>query len=114
MTILTEKKTWERKRSPFAQLRKDRATLTQEQQANVRRALSKLVRRYGTFARLAAAMGMSIHGLMKARSPSRPQSPRLTIIVARVAECSVDDILTATWPPPVVCPRCKGCGHVPA
>ena len=114
MTILTEKKTWTRVRSPFAQHRKDRATLTPEQQANVRRALSKLVRKHGTFKRLCAAMGMSIHGLMKARSPSRPQSPRLAVIVARVAGCSVDDILTAKWHPPVTCPRCKGCGTVPS
>ncbi len=90
MAILSERKTWTRERTPFAKLRKSRATLTPEQ-ANVRRALSKLVRKHGTFARLAAHMGMSIHGLMKARSPSRPQTPRLALIVARVAECSVDD-----------------------
>lgn len=114
MTILTGNTKWQGKRSPFAQLRKDRATLTQAQQANVRRALSKLVRKHGSFKRLAAAMGTSVHGLTKARTPSRPQSPRLAIIVSRVAGCSVDDILNAVWPPPVVCPRCKGCGHVPA
>ena len=114
MTILTEKKTWTRERSPTAQHRKDRATLTPEQQANMRRALRHLVKRHGTRARLAAAMGMSIHGFAKARTPCRPQSPRLAVIVARVAVCSVDDILTAKWPPPVTCPRCKGCGQVAA
>jgi hypothetical protein len=114
MTILTEKKKWQRKRSPFAAHRKERATLTPEQQANVRRALRHLLRRFHTRARLAAAMGMSLNGYEKARTPLRGQTPRLALIVARVAECSIDDILTAKWPPPVVCPRCKGVGHVPA
>ena len=88
--------------------------LTEEQRFNVRRALTHLIRRYGSRARLAAAMGMTLDGFTKARSPSRPQTPRLALIVARVAECGVDDILTAKWPPPIVCPRCKGCGYVPA
>lgn len=115
MAILTERKTWKRERSEFSKQRKSRSTLTPEQQYNVRRALRHLLRQHGNRReKLAAAMAMSIDGYQKARSPSRPQTPRLALIVARVAGCSVDDILTAKWPPPVVCPRCKGCGVVPA
>lgn len=88
MSILTEPKKWQRKRSSFAQHRRYRAILTPEQQANVRRALRKLVRLYGSFAKLCAAMGMSIDGLMKADESAQPE--RATVAKAgthRRARC---------------------------
>ncbi|HEY3806081.1 MAG TPA: hypothetical protein VGL61_25940 [Kofleriaceae bacterium] len=114
MAVLTERKKWKREPSEFAKLRASRQKLTETEQANVRRACTVLGRRYGSFKRLCEAMGMSVYGLMKARTPKRGQSPKLALAVSRVAGCSVDDVLTGKWPPPIVCPCCNGIGYVPA
>jgi hypothetical protein len=109
MSILTEKVTWRREPSAKQRQKRTRETLTAAQQANVRRAISALRLRYGSAKVLAGMMGISAAAFWKARAPSRQQSPRLALVVARVACVSVDDVLTGAWP--AVCQHCGGTGY---
>ena len=106
MAILTEKKTWRRELSPEAERIKNLPRLTDQEKANVRRAIHFLRARYGTPSRLAEAMGITEANLEKLRSPSRPQTPRLAVIVARVAGVDVGDVISGAWPSE--CPTCGG------
>ena len=113
MSILTKRTRWSRTPSRERLIRNEQRRLTEEEQANVRRALAVLCRRLGGLSALAKAMGVTEEAITKARVPSRPQSARLALATARLAGVTFDTIVSGEWRPHVPCPRCRGAGHVP-
>jgi len=84
--------------------------LTTAEEANVLRALRFLRRRLGGNAKIARAIGVSEDAMAKAAVPSRSKSPRMAVLVARLAGVPVDKVLTGKWPPPGACAHCgRGC-----
>lgn len=104
MSILRSKRTWKNPATEQRKLRK--GALTPEQSDNVLRALRFLGKRYRTPAALAAALGVNVEAMWKARAPKRRKSARLALVVARVAGVGVDDVLAGKWPDGCECPHC--------
>lgn len=111
MSILRTKQVWIRPESIAARIKRERSQLSPVEQANVRRAIQILRKRMGTRS-LADAMGMSFAALAKAMQPTRRPVHKHAVIAARVAQCTVDAILSGAWPEPTTCPHCNGRGHV--
>jgi hypothetical protein len=107
MSILTAKRTWNRRPPPKRRLLR---VLTPTQSANVRRVLRFLAVEHGSGNKLASALGMTPRALERARVPSRRISVELTFITARIAGVGVDDVLAGRWERHV----CPSCGHVGA
>ena len=108
MSILTERKTWKRKRAPERQAAIDLRRLTPSQQRNVRRVLAHLTLELGGRHKMAAALGVSINALKKYRAAHRVLSARTLIAVARVAQVGIDDVLAGRWKRHA----CEECGCV--
>lgn len=105
MTTLRERKVWRRESSKPAKRRRF-GSLSAEEQANVRRAIHVLRIRFGSNARLARAIRMNADALQHAAVPSRRPSARLAMLVARVADVPIGDVLPGAWPKPGACPMC--------
>lgn len=104
MSILTEKRTWKRKRPPE---RFNYRKLTPTQSANVRRVLAHLTIEMGGRRNVAAALNVSLSLLEKATSPGRGPGVRHALMVARLAGVGVDDVVAGRWKRHA-CERC-GC-----
>lgn len=82
--------------------------LTQEEQAHVRAALHFLRARAGSWATLAAALGLKERTVQNA-GQGRNVSERIVFRAARFAGVTVDDLLAGKFPVKGTCPYC---GHV--
>lgn len=102
MSILSERKTWQRESAP-----REIPRLTSAQRRNVRRVLAHLVAELG--ARTAAhAMGLTEEAFGKIRQPSRKPSMRVVVLAAYVAGVETADVLAGRWETH----RCPACGHI--
>jgi DNA-binding phage protein len=113
MAILTKKQIRRRPRSAKRQIE----SLNDEERRNVRRALHWLRAVHG-HDELARAMGISPAMLYKAGTPSRKQTPRLALVLSRIAGVAVGDVISGAWPVaayprprvkvaiPEACPHC--------
>jgi hypothetical protein len=108
MAILTEKQTWRRNPEP-AQSRQLGNRLGPVERERVRMAVLYIAGRYRRRVDAAAALGITVHALIKARSPRRAQTYRLACVVARAAGVPVEKILSGLWPGDR-CPHCGGTG----
>lgn len=106
MKILRERVEWQKPRSaPRGIQHAD--TLTQEEEENVRRALAQLRRRYGSYEKLAIAMGMKSYTLWQgAKRRRRRPTAGYAIRAARLAGVPVGAILVGAWPKKGACPMC--------
>jgi hypothetical protein len=81
------------------------ADLTADEQANVRKALRFLAKRYGTFAKLAAAMkAKRATVILAARSGTVTAGTALR--ASRAAREPLELLLTGAWPKSGMCPHC--------
>lgn len=82
--------------------------LTNEEQTHVRTALRFLFNRCGGWKPLAKVLG---YGPTRAKQVAygRSVSAAMAFRVARLAQVSVDDVLTGKYPSSTACPHC---GHV--
>lgn len=105
MTILRERKTWERPRPVRETTPADE--LTADQEEYVRAALRFARVRYGAWKRLAKALGMKHFTLWQAtqRRRRRPTAG-LALRVARLVGVPVEDVLSGAWPKDGQCPTC--------
>ena len=104
MAILREVKTWRRER-PATETRRS-SDLTPEEQANARRAILFLVKRHGTVAVLAQAMGANF-GTVKSAVKTRGRvSAGIALRAARAAGVPLEDVLSGRWPVDGECPYC--------
>jgi hypothetical protein len=103
VAILRKRKVW-RKAKPNgpARLTPD---LTEDEQAHVRCALQALRRRHGSWAAVAAAMGVRGNLLVNVATSRKP-SVGVALRAARVAGVAVEDVLAGKWPKPGSCPLC--------
>lgn len=86
-----------------------RTDLSPEEQANVRRALKFLGRRFGTQATLAKALGVPRSTVRHVAYERKVGvSASMTFRVARLADVSIDALLKGEWPRSETCPHC---GH---
>jgi len=104
MSILTERKTWTKPR--LATTARHPSDLTPEEQANVKLALRFLAKRFGTYRKLAEAMGAKRATVLLAASPRGVVSAGIALRVARVAGVSVEDVLAGRFPVAGACPYC--------
>lgn len=104
MAILTKRETW-RKERPANETRRS-TDLTPAEQENVRAAIRFLVKRHGTAAQLAEAMGAKRATLFQAMSARGTASAGLAIRAARVARVPLEDVITGAFPAPGTCPYC--------
>lgn len=102
MAILRTRETW--KKPTVSRARG--LDITPEEQANVRAAIRVLRLRYGSIAKLAAAMGASERTLGHAAARDGKPSAALAIRIARAAGVPVEDILAGNWPAAGACPMC--------
>ena len=107
MTILTKREVWTRPRV----IGPSRYTpdLTAEEQANVRRALQVLRRRFGSWAAVAEALHVKVETAKKGGGTNSKPSVGLALRVTRVAGVPLEDILSGAWPKPGACPTCGRC-----
>lgn len=84
------------------------ATLTKQEQANVRVALRALSVSNGGIALLAARMEVSYEYLRKVLYGVAPAGVTTAIRVARMAGATIDGVLSGAYPGPGVC---RHCGH---
>ena len=86
-----------------------RTDLTPEEQANVRRALKFLGKRFGTQATLAKALGVPRSTIRHVAYERKVGvSASMTFRAARPADVSIDALLKSEWPRSETCPHC---GH---
>lgn len=100
MAILREKKVWKRVKEPRA--RRWGFALTRQEREHVRRALALLCARH-TVQGVAAAWDVSPRTVM--RYCKRSPSPGLALVVAKLAEMSVEALLAGEMVPGP-CPMC--------
>jgi hypothetical protein len=97
VAVLRERTVWRRTRPPKLTDRPDE--LTVEEQANVRRAIRFLRRRFGTWEALATAMGIKTETLWQgAACRTRRPTAGFALRAARVAGVRVEDVLSGWWP----------------
>jgi hypothetical protein len=84
--------------------------LTPEEQECVRVALRVLRVRFGTFVKVAQAMGTRERNVTKWASPKGRPGAGVALAVARLAGVRVDAVLTGTFPEPGACPLCGRTG----
>jgi hypothetical protein len=80
--------------------------LTDQEQANVRKALAVLRLRCGTWVTLAKALRVKYSTLQRAAGGHDAVSARLALRTARLVGIGIDDILVGKWPPPNTCAHC--------
>lgn len=101
MAVLTHPVGWRRKAK-----RDVDSALTPEEQTNVRVAILFLVKRYGMWAKLAAAMRSKTPTVRYAVRAGNTVSATVALRAARVARVQLEDILAGRWPTPTMCPYC--------
>lgn len=82
--------------------------LTPTEQTNVRTALKFLRLRCGTWATVAKALKLGESTVANIATGHKAPGPLVAFRVARLAQASVDDVLTGRFPAPRTCPHC---GH---
>lgn len=70
----------------------------------MRAALRFLAKRFGSWSKLATAMGVKTGRIE--RAGNRPVTAGLALRAARVARVPIEDILAGRWPKPGMCPYC--------
>ncbi|MFI5298504.1 MAG: hypothetical protein ACHREM_10430 [Polyangiales bacterium] len=85
--------------------------LTAKEQAHVTAAISFLRRRYGTYEALSVALGFNAGTITQVRSKRRV-TPQIAFRVARLANVSIDDILSGKYPDPSACVLCGRSGPI--
>lgn len=106
MAILTERQGWTRKR------KQARASLdlTAAEQANVKAALRVLRTHLGGWHAVSAALACTHKTLEHSISQRGKASGAMAIRVARIAQVSVEDVLSGAFPKRGACPRCGWLG----
>jgi hypothetical protein len=97
---------WKRERKPRATERLDR--LPPDEQANVKAALRVLRVRHGTWVVLGRMLKLHPKTLERMLGRKGKPVPGLAIRLARLAGCSVEDVLSGAFARAAVCPTC---GH---
>jgi DNA-binding XRE family transcriptional regulator len=103
MTVLLARKVWRREALAMPARVPD---LTEEERANVGRALRFLRVRAGGWAPLAKALGVSRENAVRAASPKGKPSPRIALRLAKLARVPLEDVLSGAWPPEGACAHC--------
>jgi hypothetical protein len=104
MAILTERRVWTKPRSATATRRS--SDLTPEEQANARKAIRFLAKRFGTYRKLAEAIGAKRATVLLAGRTAGRVSAGIALRVARVAGVSLEDVLAGRFPADGACPYC--------
>jgi hypothetical protein len=104
MGILREPRVWAKPR-PTDKPRQS-SDLTPDEQANVKAAIRFLALRFGTFAKLAEAMGAKRGTVLYATSKGSGVSAGIALRAARAAGVPLEDVLGGAWPKVGACPRC--------
>lgn len=81
------------------------ADLNPTEQTNVRKALRFLVKRYGSWSKLAGAMG-SKSGRIENAASRGAVTAGLALRAARVAGQPLERLLDGSWPTATMCPHC--------
>lgn len=100
--VLTSPVVW--RRAPLATSKAPE--LTDEERANLRRALRFLRVRAGSGAKLAKALQFSRPVLARALGRKAHGTASLALKTARLAGASVEDVLSGAWPPEGACAHC--------
>jgi len=82
------------------------ASLTAEEEQNVRTALRFLRQRFEKISLLAKALHYNPGNMYKLLGGRYPVSPGMAFKVARLAQVGVDDVLTGRYPAVGACPHC--------
>lgn len=106
MTILRHPVIWRKPQDPNRA--RNSFCLTPNEQANVKKALAVLRIRYGSWAKVAEAMGASLKTLDHAACRTGRPSAGLALRVARLAKAPMEAVLSGAFPKPSSCPMC---GH---
>jgi hypothetical protein len=102
MAVLTKHEVWTKERPATSRT----GDLTSEEQAYVKRALRFLRTRLGNSRKLGAALRLSANVLDRACMARGRPSASIVHRAARLAETTVDDLLTGRYPPEGACPHC--------
>lgn len=79
--------------------------LTSPEQANVRRALTFLRARMGSWSSVAAALNTAPRHVLRIKAGGSVTAT-MAFRAARIAGVGVDDVLSGHYAPPGVCPHC--------
>jgi hypothetical protein len=104
MPILRERIAWSRATPPDKT--RTSSDLTPDEQRHVKAALAFLVRRHGSYAKLATVAGTKRATLVLAGGKRGTVSAGIALRVARAAKVPLEDILSGAWPKPGACPTC--------
>lgn len=105
MKILKARVAWTKPR--IARVKQSADRLTEEEAANVRRAIRQLQRRYGSLKVLSVEMGLKPGSLSQAMTKKgRRPTAGYAVRAARIARVSVADVLSGAWPKEGACPHC--------
>lgn len=100
MPILRERVAWSRLKAPRG------ADLTPDEQGATKTALAFLLRRFGTWPALAAAMGLKQNTLRYAAGKRGSVTAGVALRAARAAGVPLEDVLSGRWPTATMCPHC--------
>jgi hypothetical protein len=82
--------------------------LTEAEQENVRIAMRALRYRAGRWKLVAKALGFTPRGIRNVSSGAKAVSIKAAFRVARMAQVSLEELLSGRFPPSGTCPKC---GH---
>lgn len=106
MTVLSKREVW-RKPTPRTLPPGQRSPdFTDEERANVRRALRFLRVRVGSGTKLSALLRVSITTLGRLLSSNGKPGASIAFKAARLAGVSVEAVVGGAWPPEGACPHC--------
>ncbi|MDP8999889.1 MAG: hypothetical protein M3O46_07235, partial [Myxococcota bacterium] len=96
MAILREAKVWAKPRPKTE--RRTSSDLTPEEQTNVRTAIRFLVKRFGTYGKLAEAMGAKKRTVVYAAGKRGHVSAGVALRTARAGGVALEEMLSGRWP----------------
>jgi hypothetical protein len=100
MTVLARRIEWSKPRKGHS------SDLTKDEQKHVRKVVTFMRTRLGSWQALATRSGVEVHTLKYAASARGTATPGVAIRVARAAGVPVERILDGSWPLPGMCPHC--------
>lgn len=105
--ILVERTSWKRPKPANPRYTSD---LTEDEIANVKRAIRVLRSRFGSYAKLAEALRAKPATIKESVHRNGKPSVGLALRASRVAGVGIEELLSGTWPKPGSCPMCGRCG----
>lgn len=103
MPVLAQRVSWRLAKPPRAV---GSADLSPEEQERARVAIRFLVKRFGTWGKLAAAMKANVQTVRFAVSARGAVSAGVALRAARAAGVPLEDVLSGAWPSATACPHC--------